>query len=406
MEKEKFDVIVLSRNYSTGLGVIRSLGAAGYNVDLISSTKKKGSSALITCSKYVNSAKEIQSKIIQGDTGEDLIMALLQLRKNKEKKAVLFPTDDFTASVALAHKNQLEKYYYMPDVCQDAKWTFQQVMDKSIQKLIADQCGLKTPLQWTISLKDKIEIPKDMIYPCFVKPKESISGRKAEMKKCENLEDLHKHLETMQSFFKDRAVLVQEFLEIEEEYDLSGVCMDQKVVVPGVIKKTKIAAYERGVTMSGQMVSANILTEVKDGLEKFLKAIRYKGMFDMEFNLAGGKIYFNEINLRSGGPSYFYYLCGVNLPALSVEAIMGLTTTKTSPHIKESAIGKTFVYEKVCWEDYIHGYISKKEKDKIINSADYKLIENKEDPKPGQAFNKRIKLSFLKNRLKNLLGKK
>ena len=47
---EKPLVIVLSRNYSTGLGIIRSLGAAGYTVDMVASTKKKGSSIIASCS--------------------------------------------------------------------------------------------------------------------------------------------------------------------------------------------------------------------------------------------------------------------------------------------------------------------------------------------------------------------
>ena len=41
-EKNAPLVLVLARNYSTGLSVIRSLGAAGYTVDLIASAYKKG----------------------------------------------------------------------------------------------------------------------------------------------------------------------------------------------------------------------------------------------------------------------------------------------------------------------------------------------------------------------------
>ena len=44
-------VVVLSRNYSTGLSVIRSLGEAGYTVDLIASALKEGRSLAISKSK-------------------------------------------------------------------------------------------------------------------------------------------------------------------------------------------------------------------------------------------------------------------------------------------------------------------------------------------------------------------
>ena len=70
MKNNKPLVIVLSRNYSTGLGVIRSLGKAGYTVDLIASTKKKGSSRIASCSKYVRQSVEVICPEIQEDTGD------------------------------------------------------------------------------------------------------------------------------------------------------------------------------------------------------------------------------------------------------------------------------------------------------------------------------------------------
>ena len=45
-EKKKPLIVVLSRNYSTGLSVIRSLGTAGYTVDLIASAVKEGKSVV------------------------------------------------------------------------------------------------------------------------------------------------------------------------------------------------------------------------------------------------------------------------------------------------------------------------------------------------------------------------
>ena len=67
---------MLSRNYSTGLGVIRSLGAAGYPVELIASTRKKGSSVIASGSKYVRRTTEVLTPNIQGDSGSGLLAAL------------------------------------------------------------------------------------------------------------------------------------------------------------------------------------------------------------------------------------------------------------------------------------------------------------------------------------------
>ena len=47
MEKKNRLVVVLSRNYSTGLSVVRSLGSAGYTVDLVASSYKAGNAEIV-----------------------------------------------------------------------------------------------------------------------------------------------------------------------------------------------------------------------------------------------------------------------------------------------------------------------------------------------------------------------
>ena len=393
-------VIVLSRNYSTGLGVIRSLGAAGYKVDLVASTKKKGSSVIASCSKYVHISVEVLSPKIQGDSGEGLLRVLEGYRKDCREKMVLFPADDFTASIVAAHQDTLREHFYMPEV---RSMSFAEAMDKTVQGMLARETGLRTPDEWVIDLRGDIVIPDGIRYPCFVKPLQSVSGQKTEMKKCYDAVQLQKHLAQMQAFFRDRSVLVQEFLHIDKEYDLSGVCLDQEIIIPAVIEKTHIAQHERGVTMAGKMQPVDVLGEAKEKVFAMLRKLRYVGMFDMEFNLCGDKIYFNEINLRSGGPNFAYYLNGVNLPAIFVKELTG--EGHTPDEEKMVTFGKQFVYEKVAWEDYIHGYMTRSELRQCIAAADHTLLANEDDPEPGRYFFRRIRLSAMKHRVMMALGR-
>ena len=393
-------VIVLSRNYSTGLGVIRSLGAAGYTVDLVASTKKKGSSVIASCSKYVHAAVEVLSPKIQGDSGEGLLRVLDGYAKDRQEKMVLFPADDFTAAVVAANQEKLRAHFYMPEV---RSMSFSEAMDKTVQGQLAREAGLRTPDEWVIDLRGDIVIPDGVSYPCFVKPLQSVSGQKTEMKKCYDEKALKDHLTTMQAFFRDRAVLVQEFLHIDKEYDLSGVCLDQEIIIPAVIEKTHIARHERGVTMAGKMQPVDVLGDAREKVFAMLRKLRYVGMFDMEFNLCGDKIYFNEINLRSGGPNFSYYLNGVNLPAVFVKALTG--ERHTADEVEMSVFGKQFVYEKVAWEDYIHGYMTRNELRQCIAAADHTLLANGDDPEPGRYFFRRIRLSAMKHRVMMALGR-
>jgi len=389
-------VVVVSRNYSTGLGVIRSLGEAGYTVDLIASVKKPGSSVIASSSKYVRKSVEVLSRKIQGDTGDNILEALMEYARDNSGMKVLFPADDFTTSVVDRNREALNEYFVMP-VTKCGK-SITECMDKTFQSVIAEKVGLLTPAEWNISLTEEIKIPEDMIYPCFVKPVQSFAGHKTEMTVCYNKIQLHAHLLEMKSFYADRDVLVQEFLNIDKEIDLSGVCDDQKIMIPAVIEKTHIAEYERGVTMSGKLVATEELGETADKIIKMMQQFRYIGMFDMELNICGDKVYFNEVNFRSGGPNYSYQLNGVNIPDIFVKAVTGTAYTPEEATMRQ--FGKTFVYEKVAWEDYIHGFMTKSEMHKCINEADYTLLANDNDENPGKIFFRRIRLSALKNRIK------
>ena len=403
MDNSKPLVIVLSRNYSTGLGVIRSLGSAGYEVDLVASTKKKGSSIIASSSKYVRHSVEVLSPKIQGDHGQDIIDVLMEYDKEYEGNKILFPADDFTAKVVAFNQDALKGRFFMPGIISDAEHSFRDAMKKTFQAKLAREAGLLTPAEWVVSLREEeIIIPEDITYPCFVKPLQSVSGSKSEMKRCVDAEDLQKHLQKMKEFYSDRNVLVQEYLEIDKEYDLSGICLDQEIIIPGLIEKTRIAQFELGVTMCGKMISLDVLGDIKDKIYEMLKKLRYQGMFDMELCVCGDKIYFNEVNLRSGGPNFSYFLNGVNLPDILVREMMGEGHAPEEEKIK--AYGKSFVYEKVAWEDFIHSYMTKQELKACIEGADHKLLDYAEDPRPGEIFKKRIRLSAAKQRIKK--GKK
>lgn len=396
-------MIVLSRNYSTGLGIIRALGAAGYKVDLIASVKKKGSSVIASSSKYVNKCVEVLSPDIQNDDGSGILAVLKAYSLTQQEKMVLFPADDFTASIVFSNRDELKEHFLMPGISDNTTAEEFKLMDKMYQSSCAKNAGLFTPMEWKISLETEIIIPHDVIYPCFVKPLQSIHGSKNEMKMCNSEVDLELHLQKMKQNFSNRSVLIQEYLNIEKEYDLSGVVLRDKIIIPGIIEKKRISKHEKGVTMVGKMMSPEKFEKLMENIEMFLGMFQYSGMFDMEFNVCGDKIYFNEINFRSGGPNYSYYLNGVNLPQIFVEWLMGQDVDHQEVKIKE--FGKTFVYEKVAWEDYIYSHMTKAELDRCINEADYTLLKDDSDPKPGQIFARRIRLSAMKQRVKKILGK-
>ena len=108
MSEKKPLIVVFSRIHTTGLSIIRSLGAAGYPVDLVACSHRKGFSSIAASSKYVGWSVEVVTGSIKTgrDRGEAPLMAeLLKYAGQHERKPILFPTDDYTASVADRNKS-------------------------------------------------------------------------------------------------------------------------------------------------------------------------------------------------------------------------------------------------------------------------------------------------------------
>jgi len=388
--EEKPLVVVLSRIYSTGLAVVRSLGAAGYPIDYVGNCHKEGASLIAAQSKYIRNSVEVVSRKVDGGNDTAIMNELLKYKKLKKKneRIVLFPTDDYTASVMDANRDELKRIFVMPGISDGSEGLMLHKMRKAVQSRMAADAGLKVPAEWTVSLREKdIPIPEDMIYPCFVKPVESVTGYKREMRTCKSENALKDHLMRLQKRFADRDVLIQEFLEIEQEIDMSGICFDQEVIIPAIIRKTQVAQHERGVTLAGVVVPFDELPEdVMNGVFRLMKSFRYNGMFDLELNVVGGEIYFNEVNLRSGGPNYSYFMSGVNLPAYTVKGLLGQEFDEED--VRVEAYGKSFIYEKVAWDDYSAGFINKRQLNRMLAAADIRLLESTEDPAPTEMFNR------------------
>ena len=376
-------VVVLSRNYSTGLSVIRSLGEAGYTVDLIASALKEGRSLAISKSRYLRNTVEVVSQKVDNSEDTDLLNELLAYRDKEPEMPVLIPTDDYTASVMDTNREALKDIFLMPGIAGGAE-KLTTYMDKSIQCRIAEESGMPAPKCWVVSLRQSpVEIPGDMVYPCFCKPLESFTGYKQEMAKCNDRDELSAHLEKLAESFSERSFLIQEFISIDNEVDIEGVCLDQDVILPGVVWKSIVAGYERGVPLAGEFMPFDRFPGLEEKVRELLKRYHYRGMFDLGINLVGDQYYFNEINLRSGGTNFVYFKSGVNLPDLFVKETLGI------PHGKEEEIpvyGKKYFYEKEGYEDLLHDILSEETFNEWNEKADIKFFVNEDDPEPGEIF--------------------
>ena len=394
-------VVIIGQNYSTSYGVIRAMGEAGLRCEVGKRIHNKIPRFLSPelKSKYVD-------KYVYLMTGDDLSMIhdIISNFSVEGKRKVLIPTDDYCAALIDRNLIELQKYFYIPNI-NGVAGEVSKMMDKFHQKRIARQYNISTADICVIeSIKDiEIVIPRDITYPCFIKPLFSAGISKSLIRKCDSYNEL---VSGLTEAFNDSGckMLIEKCIEVESEYTIPGIAVDGRVVIPSLIEKTEIGAgAHRGVTISGKVLSSNQLDVLVRKLERFIKDIGFTGIFDIEIFISKGNYYFNELNLRYGAAGYALTGSGINLPALYVDSLLkGKIINDENNQIKQ---GLSFVNEKAAFEFYLAGYCSFLDFIHSIKKADIRFIITGSDIKVVFSFLRLVVMSFFVKILKNVRRK-
>ena len=377
-------VIVIGKNYTITLGVIRALGEANYNTKLIGLSKYTG--IIAGRSKYITDSITLSSNQTGMPDFNELFCAMEKMRGNEEKILVV-PLHDATCMVLDQHATQLELHYDIPKTLNNHK-NLSYYMDKSIQKELAQKCGLLTAQGKKYSIDDE-EIhnaSKEVGFPCFFKALFSAEmiGAKNLLTKCSNENDLKTAIEKAREG-KCENVLIEEFLPIEKELTAYGVAANGKVYIPACMEALRGGYSDhKGVAAEGVVKSAQCLGDIKDRLIKLVKEIALEGLFCIDLIQSHGQLFFSEINLRGGGSGYGITLAGANLPGTLADIIYRNSTYGPDNIQKEVH----FLNEMIELEGYTDGYISLKAYKKHMSGKQSRFVKNKADPGPWREFKK------------------
>lgn len=368
----KPEVIVIGQNSSIILGQVRALGQAGYMVHVLKTTDtkpKKKSYELY--SKYINTYGYISKS-----NEEEFIRFLLNKYADANAKKVLIPCDDNVASYFDAHCQELQPFFMFPNVNYE-NGRISYFMNKATQKELVNQCELNAPKGWTIEWQDgKYSIPDEIEYPCFVKPEVYHVLRKVLMKKCNNRQELEA---VMKQCPQDLPMLVEQYIDITQEYGVSGISVGGKVIITSLIKK--VDTY-LGTTASGTLSPMSLYPELNAKLTKFVEKMNYTGIFDIDLYESNGKMYFCECNLRLGNSGVATLLNGINLPAMLVDALSGKDVDLNAPAFEP----KFFVDERVYIQKHWGGEISWQKYKIDIQKAQLHYISAPKDKVPHFIF--------------------
>ena len=379
-------VVIIGRNFTSRLGMIRAVGMGGYDVIVIKTNGVQEIKDIDAYSKYVKDylyAKEPNRK--------ELISVILSL-KSDTGKTILIPVDDYAASTIDEHIDILKNDFFFPNVNMK-QGAINHLMDKNIQKELAIKAGLNVAKGWVVDIKNHTySLPTDIIYPIFPKPQISFKGNKRCMKKCSNENELRIVLDEV-ARQRDCPMLLEQYIEIDKEYALLGFSDGVNVEIPGMLQMLESGkGAHHGVTLFGKIFPVddiNFLIQFK----QFIQSLHFVGLFDIDAYENQGVIYFNELNLRFGASGYAVTSSGVNLPLCLIHNLLGLKSCICGKVQKSSF----FVNEKVAYEDWYNGFISKKDYERFKSKADFTFVKSDTDLKPYEIF---LSRSFsIKNRI-------
>lgn len=399
----KSKVVVIGHGYTSRLGIIRSLAELNCDITVIAMVFHGFWGRLIrfegkpvdVCSKYISRVKYCNVKDEEG-----LVALLLNECTDAQQKVLLIPDSDFSAVVIDRNQERLKDHFLFPHI-HHAPGMVEHWMEKTVQKDLAQKVGLNVPGGRVVVVENQHYVfPTDVHYPCFTKALATISGGKQFLKRCNDEKELKHVLDTVSLKYNTR-VLIEDYKEIDTEYAVVGFSDGNHVIIPGVIEFVVNSKSHFGIARQGKIMPVIGFEELLEQFKELVRQIGFCGLFDIDFYNSKGMMYFGEMNLRFGGSGYAYTAMGANLPAMMVNYFQGKDIMEMPCEVKETA---SYVNERMCIDDFLHGYINENEYHEIINSAQIHFVFDDSDPGPQRKLNhylgfqrlNRIRMKLLK----------
>lgn len=290
-------IIVIGSLHHNTLGTIRCIGMADYKTDLI----LIGQDGYVSKSRYVNN-----THIAKNET--DILNILLDIYGKETENAIILSCTDGAQHILDENYDILNKNFDFYNCASRGK--INHFMNKQVQSELANSFGLVVPYSQIFNRSTT----SDISFPCLLKPLQSINGGKR-IRRCDNLKELK---DAIDDFDANTSILVQQFIDKEEEIVVVGCATKDNIDIPGYVQKYR--DYNGGTLYSTVDTITNLPSQLIDKCKDMVKAISYEGLFGIEFIFSKGIYYFIEINLRTDATTYSLACAGANLPKSYIES--------------------------------------------------------------------------------------
>jgi carbamoyl-phosphate synthase large subunit len=200
--------------------------------------------------------------------------------------------------------------------------------DRERFKVLVQELDLLQPANGIArSHQEAEEIAREVGFPVVVRPSYVLGGRAMEI--VHDMQDLRDYMEKAVKASPEHPVLIDKFLEDATELDVDLISDGKKVVLGAIMEHIEEAGIHSGdsaCVIPAFSIKPSILKQVEKQGIQLAKALKVKGLMNIQFAIAKDQIYLLEVNPRASRTIPFVSKAiGVSLAKLAARVMAGET---------------------------------------------------------------------------------
>jgi D-aspartate ligase len=366
--------VVIGGDYQ-GLGIVRSLGKMGVAVCVIDDEH-----SISRFSRYATHSFRVPD-LRRDDHAMDTLLDIG--RRLGLHGWVLFPTRDEVVSAVSRHRSALSRVFRVPSPEWDtARW----MLDKRNTYQRAAELNIPIPMTWTSLTQEGLD-HIEASFPLVVKPaikEHFFYATKAKAWRANSRADLHALFRRASALTGSAEVLIQDFIPGDGRHQFSYCSFFKKGMSVGSMVTRRRRQHPHDFGRASTFVETVDMPEIEALSQRFLRAIDYYGLVEVEFKLdpRDGQFKLLDVNARTWGYHTLGSHAGVDFPRLlymdqlsgSVEPCRGRPGISWVRLITDVPTGAL---------DVLRGRLRCRDFWKSLRSFHAEAVFNREDPIPG-----------------------
>ena len=173
-----------------------------------------------------------------------------------------------------------------------------------------------------------IQIANRIGYPVLVRPSYVLGGQR--MRIVINDQELERHVLGIYKHLPDNKVLIDHFLDRAKEAEIDAICDGDEVHIMGIMEHIEPAGIHSGdssAVLPTYSLSVPVLEQMVEYTEQLAKALKIKGLINIQFAIKDDKVYVIEANPRASRTTPFIAKA-YNVPYLNIATKVMLGTHK------------------------------------------------------------------------------